>query len=145
MTDPNVSLIPTRAAQSRTARIAFGICAAIGGIVLLTEVALHIVSASTSRTYELNHGVTLIGILFGFVGFYGLDPKRARDGGAFLVDSSVKIIRELPRFGRRSTDPVAVPKTATTVVATPVAPDPAVDPDKDESIERPQFRPGGLE
>lgn len=121
--DPNASgMIPMRSkAQSRGARVAFIVAAAIGALILLTEVGLHIASTITDREFELNHGILLIGILFGFVGFYGLDPKRARDGAGFAVDQTVKVINALPRFGRRKSDAVAVPgiETRTTPIPTP--------------------------
>lgn len=123
MTGPKVTEISVRKEHSAHWHIAFVVLASVGALVLLTEVALHIAGSFTGRTYEIDHGVVFLGMLFGFVGFYGLDSKRAIAGGTFIIDSSVKIMNAFPvKFGRRSTDAVAIP-TGTPIV--PAAPPPA--------------------
>lgn len=96
--------------------------AALGVLVVLAEVILHFVSWYFSREYELNHGIVLVGAVIGFVGFYMLDPMSAQGGAGVIVDSATRIIQSLPRFGRRSTDAVAVPGSTTAVVALPTEP-----------------------
>lgn len=127
-TEPRISEVTIRKEHSRNWHVAFVVLASIGALVLLSEIALHIAGSFTGRTYEIDHGVVFLGMLFGFVGFYGLDSKRAIAGGAFIVDSSVKIMNAFPvKFGRRSTDAVAIP-TGTPIVPAappPAAPDPA--------------------
>jgi hypothetical protein len=97
--------------------------ATLGVLVVVAEIALHIYGYFSKNPYELNHAVLLFGVILGFVGFYIIDPRKAEDGGGFLVRSGVDIIKALPRFGRRSTDAVAIPDAKTEVKALPVDPD----------------------
>jgi hypothetical protein len=85
----------------------------IGGVVLaLLGVATLLVELV--RYWTLNHPIhaapVCIGCLFAFCGFFILNPKRAVQGAAVVVDSTVRVVGVL-RGGRRSTDtPVAVTK-----------------------------------
>lgn len=86
--------------------------ASIGLLVILGELALHFIAYLTDVKYELNEAVILIGALLGFVGFWIIDPKKTKDGATVIGDF-------VPRFGRRKTDPVAIPLAETTVAAVP--------------------------
>lgn len=107
--------------------------AALGVLVLLVELLRYWFAG-----HEIHGWPVAIGCALAFVGFYGLDPASARDGGTFLVSSAVSILGTI-RSGRRSTDVRAV--------VTPAETDEIIDDDfddtKDEHVERPQFRPGG--
>lgn len=61
--------------------------------------------------------VVIIASLFGFLGFYLINPAGAKDAFGFAVDQGVKIIG-VARSGRRSTDPVVA---VTEVIAPPEA------------------------
>lgn len=94
--------------------------AAIGVMGLLAEGGLHFLSFFLERQYELNHGVLLISMIIGFVGFYIIDPVRAKDGTGILRETAVAVIGVV-RSGRRATDadvvvvaPVDIPPVAPT-------------------------------
>lgn len=99
------------------------IMAIIGVLILLVEIGLHIWAVFTHQEYDLNHWVLIVGMVFGFVGFYIQDPKKTSEGATVLVQNGVEILKNLPlRLGRRSTDAVVVPDpdpTTTVVVTTP--------------------------
>lgn len=86
----------------RGRRRAFVGLAALGILVLLVELVRYWLTGHSIHGWPV-----AIGCIVGFVGFYGLDPKEARDGGAFIVSSAVSIIGTI-RSGRRSTDVRAV-------------------------------------
>lgn len=107
---------------SLTGKIAFGALAVIGVVIWLVAIGLHLAGIFTGHTYEIDRTVLIIGGLFGFVGFYGLDPRHAKDGGAFIVEQGVKVLGAIkPRFGRRASDAIAVPNVTTTTTAVPTA------------------------
>lgn len=103
----------------RTKTIVGGFFAAIGTIVVLSEVAMHFVAEVSSIKYEMNHVVLLVGAILGFVGFFMLDRKGAEEGGGFLVNSATRIIGVI-RTGRRSDDIAVVVDDPTGVI--PAAP-----------------------
>jgi hypothetical protein len=70
------------------------------------EVSLHVDAAIHGSKYSINYTMLLIALIVGFVGMYILSPPRAKEGGQFIVDSTVKIIQVF-RAGRRKNDPVA--------------------------------------
>lgn len=84
-------------------------CIAIGVFPFLAEMYRYYV-----RNVPIRGGPMAIGALFGFVGFYLLDPKDSLTGGSFIVNSTVAIIGVI-RGGRRATDPAVV-------VTKPIAP-----------------------
>jgi Tfp pilus assembly major pilin PilA len=95
--------------QPRTRTIAGSVMAAIGVLVILTEIGLHVYSAITHTKYEMDHTALLSGAVVGFVGFYLIDSKSATATANIVVGSGAQIIRAV-RGGRRSTDtPVVVP------------------------------------
>lgn len=116
----------TPAARKRwvTARgLAGKFMAVIGVMIVVAEIALHFISWYMERDYEMDHMVVIIGAVIGFVGFWTLDPKETREGAAVLRDL-------IPRFGRRSSDAVAVPEVKTEIVAKPVPEEPHGEPGK---------------
>lgn len=78
----------------------------IGVLIALSEVAVHIYGKVTGKMFDTGHVDLLIALVFGFVGMYVLSPKGAKDGGQFLVNSTVRVIQVI-RSGRRRSDPVA--------------------------------------
>lgn len=92
--------------------------ASIGVAVLLLEVALHVAGYFSGHTYELDHATLFVGVVLGFVGFYGMDPRRARDGGDFLVTAVVRIAGVIP-FVRKSG---AIPSASVTITPAPTPP-----------------------
>lgn len=88
------------------------ILAGIGVATVLSEVVLRIVSVITGKQYELDHLVIAIGAVIGFVGFWSIDSGKTKAAAEILTNI-------LPRFGRRGTDPIAVPETETVVKAVP--------------------------
>lgn len=94
-----------------TSRFWWGLLAALGVSVVLTEVVLHVLgSIEMIPKYEVNHTVLIIAVVCGFVGLYQMDPKGTREMVSVVTPF-------LPRFGRRSTDAVAVPEAETKVTA----------------------------
>lgn len=81
--------------------------AGIGVGILLATVTIQLVGAVRGENYEISHSIFYVAMVLGFVGFYGLDPKRAKDGGQFIADNALRFVSIL-RTGRRSTDAVAV-------------------------------------
>lgn len=96
--------------SDRSHRIAAVTLATIGVLMLGGAAVIQLIGAVRGHTYEIPRTVFYVAAVIGFVGFYGLDPKRAKDGGSFIVDSAVRIIGVV-RNGRRSSDVavVAVP------------------------------------
>lgn len=90
------------------AKIAFIALATIGALLLLIAVAIEIVATLRGQQLEVPHVVIYVGMLFGFVGFYGLDHRSALDGARFVVQSATSIIAVVRGGGRRKTDAVAV-------------------------------------
>ena len=103
----------------RRAKIGFGILAGIGLSLFLAAAVIELSGVILDRPYEVPHSVFFAAIVLGFVGFSGLDPVRTERGTGFLVRSGVTILNALPRFGRRSTDAIAVPKVETKTTAEP--------------------------
>jgi hypothetical protein len=95
--------------------------AATGIAVMLTGIGLH--WWNPDRHGQIEWIPQLIGAAIAFVGFYGMDPKGAKDGGAFIVDAGTRIVGMIQPGGRRSTDapvmtPTAAPSDGTTQLAT---------------------------
>lgn len=107
---------------------AFKAMAAIAVVILLVCVGLQIWGAVKHVTIEIPHSVFYVAMLLGFVGFYGLDPKRAKDGGSFIVESTTRLVSAV-RFGRRSSDNIAAVVSSTTTTKMPSADDPPVKAD----------------
>lgn len=123
--------MPTRESGEYVEPRGFGhfglvLLAVTGVLVILIEIALHVWAVFTGQQYELNHWVLITGALMGFAGCFGLDPKRSGAGFKLVVDGSTKILEKVPRFGRRSTDAVAVPTSETKVTAVPAPTPPTV-------------------
>lgn len=114
-------------ARTTIGTIAFGTLAVVAALVWLIAIVLHFVGFFTGHTYEFDADLLIISGILGFVGFYGLDSSRAKDGGAFIVTQGIRVLREMPKFGRRATDASAVPNVETTVTAVPTTTDPAVE------------------
>lgn len=68
------------------------------------------------RYTEIEWVPQLIGAAIAFVGFYAMDPRGAKDGGAFIVDAGTRIVSVI-RGGRRATDPPVVTPTAEVPIA----------------------------
>lgn len=95
-------------------KILYAVMAILGVLVILAEIGLHIAAAiSPTFSYELNHVVLIAGAIIGFWGLFQVEPKGAKEIAGIIADV-------LPKFGRRSTDAVAVPEAETTVKAVPV-------------------------
>jgi hypothetical protein len=91
--------------ESLSARIG-GLCLIVFALSMLSlEIVLHTYATLNQRSYDLNHMVILMALILGFVGMYVLSPSKAKDGGRFIVDSTVKIVQVI-RFGRRKNDAV---------------------------------------
>lgn len=71
--------------------------------------------------------VLSVAALFGFLGFYMINPAGAKDAFGFATDQAVKVIGVV-RSGRRATDPVV----AVTEVVAPVDP-PSTSPAEGKS------------
>lgn len=92
--------------EHRTARrIAFVTLAIVGVLFLIASVTIEIAGALNEKHYEVPHSAIYVGMILGFIGFYGLNPDRALKGGDFIVSSATRIITAV-RTGRRSTDVV---------------------------------------
>ena len=76
----------------------------IGILIALAEVAVHIYGKVSGKLYDTGHVDLLIALVFGFVGMYVISPKGAKDGGQFLINSTIRVIQVI-RFGRRKDDP----------------------------------------
>lgn len=109
--------------------IASAIMAGIGLVILVACAVVEVAGVITGKGWEIPHTVFYVGLVVGFVGFYGRDPKRAKDGGEFVVTSAVRILGALPRFGRRASDAVAIPGVETKVTAVPTQKLPRDDAD----------------
>jgi hypothetical protein len=98
-------------------------------VVIVLEIAVAIINTFTRRglIVEYPHLVLYLAAVVGFIGFYGMSPTRAREGGDFILTAGERIVAivrtGIPR--RRSTDtPVVVTTTdETAVVITPPPPD----------------------
>lgn len=94
--------------------------ATVGIVVMLTGIGLH--WWRPDRHAEVEWIPQLIGAAIAFAGFYGMDPKGAKDGGAFLVDAGTRIVGVIRPGGRRSTDaPVVMPDVPLTDLELPPA------------------------
>ena len=78
------------------------ILAALGILVMLAGMAFHFWRPDL---YPIEWSVQFIGAAIAFVGFYAMDPTRAKDGGGFLIDAGTRIIAVV-RNGRRATDAI---------------------------------------
>jgi hypothetical protein len=89
--------------------------ATIGVAVMLTGIGLHWWAEARGQAHTLEWIPQFIGATIAFAGFYRMDPKGAKDGGAFILDAGTRIVGMIQPGGRRSTDapivtqPVAVP------------------------------------
>jgi hypothetical protein len=75
-------------------------------IITISEIAMHLYGLLTGVKFEVSHTDLFAALIIGFVGMYVLSPRRAKDGGQFLVNSTVRVIQVI-RNGRRKTDAVA--------------------------------------
>lgn len=83
----------------------------LGGTLLIVfslsllgiEIGLHIWHELHERVYQVSDTVLLVALVLGFVGMFILSPRRAKEGGRFLVDSTVRIVAVI-RSGRRKDD-----------------------------------------
>lgn len=64
------------------------ILATIGTLTILTELYLH----WTNSGYELNHWALIIGVMFGFVGFFIINPKETKEATTFVTSKTTKFI-----------------------------------------------------
>lgn len=92
------------ASRSRWAStISGGFFALLGVVTLLIELLRYWLT-----DHAIHAAPVCIGCLFGFVGFFLINPARAKEGAGVVVDSTVRVIGVV-RGGRRSTDtPVVV-------------------------------------
>jgi hypothetical protein len=81
--------------------------ALLGVITLLVELVRYWMAG-----HVIHAAPVCIGCLFGFTGFFILNPTRAKEGAGIVVDSTVRVIGVV-RSGRRSTDTPVVVKTTT--------------------------------
>lgn len=118
---------PRRRASDRPSRSDrwFKLMAFLGAgtwtVVIVLEVTVAALNAFTTRTYrfEVPHIAIYLASALGFVGFYGLNPRRARDGGEFLLGAVERVVAVV-RGGRRKTDVLVVtPPPDVPVVVTP--------------------------
>lgn len=83
--------------------ISGGAFALLGVITLLVELVRYWMAG-----HVIHAAPVCIGCLFGFTGFFILNPTRAKEGAGIVVDSTVRVIGVV-RGGRRSTDaPIVV-------------------------------------
>lgn len=99
--------------------------ATLGILVMLTGLGLHWWSEAHGQAHKLEWIPQLIGAAIAFAGFYGMDPKGAKDGGTFILDAGTRIVGAIRPGGRRSTDPPVVTPAA---VAVGTAPAPDIPP-----------------
>lgn len=106
--------------------------ATLGVLVMLTGLGLHWWSEAHGVAHKLEWIPQLIGAAIAFVGFYGMDPKGAKDGGAFIIDAGTRIVGAIRPGGRRSTDPpVMTPAVVPTEDEAPLTPPPPDIPPTD--------------
>lgn len=86
----------------------------IGVSIMLIGIGLHWWYEAHGQKHTLEWIPQFIGAAIAFAGFYGMDPTRAKDGGAFLLDAGTRIVAVIRPGGRRATDPPVVTPTATT-------------------------------
>jgi hypothetical protein len=89
------------------------VLAAIGVIILLSEIALHYYGYFHGKTYELDRPVLYVGLVIGFVGFYMINPKGA-EGGTDILTRTVVALISVVRTGKRAGDGVSVEVTPVT-------------------------------
>jgi hypothetical protein len=104
------------AARHRWASTIAGVTLMLLGVVTLLIELL--------RYWRTDHPIhpapVCIGCLFGFVGGFVLNPGKAKEGAAIVVDSTVRVIGVV-RNGRRSTDTAVIvePRPAAASVGAP--------------------------
>lgn len=76
-------------------------------LITLSEVGLHILATLNGRRYTVSWIMLFIALVMGFVGMFILSPMRAKDGGKFLVDNTIRVLQVF-RIGRRKDDSLAV-------------------------------------
>lgn len=76
-------------------------------LVALSEVGLHIYAVLLQRKYNVSWIMLLVALILGFVGMFVINPARAKDGGKFLVDSTIRVVQVI-RQGRRKDDALNV-------------------------------------
>jgi len=94
--------------------------ALIGLAIMLTEVGLHWWASFHHETYPIGAWPILIGGAVAFTGAYIRDPHAAEDGGGFIVNTGLRIVRVIrtgnadeivavaQKEGRRDTDKTVV-------------------------------------
>lgn len=91
-------------------RYAAPLLAAGALLTILTELLRYWIADHRPEWWVLS-----VAALFGFLGFYMINPAGAKDAFGFATDQAVKIIG-VARSGRRATDPViAIPQITPTV------------------------------
>lgn len=98
----------------------------VGVAWVLTTIALDVVLHVLARPElprHLMYASLTAGAVVGWWGFFWAEPKRAKDGGTWVLDA-----RERFHAHRRATDPAP----ASEGVAAPAAPAPGVAPDPDQ-------------
>jgi len=101
-----------------TRNAAAWLLAVIGGGVMLTEIGLHWWASFHSQSYPIGTWPVLIGAAIAFTGGFIRDPKAAEDGGGFIVNTGLRIVRvirtgnadeiNVTKEGRRETDKTVV-------------------------------------
>lgn len=139
MTDPNASIPPTTTAEFRRRRTDkpdpsqkwFKLMAWVGAgtwvVVVGLELTVATINAFTERTlrFEFPHYVLYTTGIIGFVGFYGLNSRKARDAGEFIISAGERIITVV-RTGqaRRKSDAQVVVTTEVKPTPAPAEPEP---------------------
>lgn len=67
--------------------------ALIGGGIILTELCLHWWASFHNESYPIGAWPVLVGAAIAFTGGYIRDPKAAEDGGGFIVNTGLRIMR----------------------------------------------------
>lgn len=86
--------------SERARSIGFVALAMIAVTIFLVAVTVEIIGTLNGKAWEIPHTVLYVATVLGFVGFYGIDPKRAKDGGAFIVESFTRIVSVVRKIGR---------------------------------------------
>ena len=95
--------------------------AVLGLLCVLTEFgAYEYYSLVLHQHHDISPWIAFGGAIIGFIGFYILSPKRAKDAAAFIIDKSTGVVIAI-RTGKRRDDVVPV------VPVTPAEPPIVVD------------------
>ncbi len=76
-------------------------------LITLSEVGLHVWASMNGRKYSLSWAMLFVALIMGFVGMFILNPGRAKEGGRFIVDNTIRVL-QVVRQGRRKSDAIAV-------------------------------------